>query len=81
MTAPRGPTGPERDRSTELGGADAVNDTPAVAAHGTEPGNAERRSAERSAGTGGRGMPILGWIAIILALVMIAIYGFGIFRG
>ena len=78
MTTPRGP---ERDRSSELGGADAVNDTPAVAGRGTEPGTVERRSAPRSSGTGGRGMPMLGWIAIILALVMIAIYGFGIFRG
>ena len=81
MTAPRGPKGPERDRSTEMGGADAVNDTPAVAGRGTEPGNAERRAATRSTGTGGRGMPMLGWVAILLALVMIAIFGFGLFRG
>ena len=78
MTAPRGP---ERDRSAELGGADAVNDTPAVAGRGAEPGTVERRAAPRSSGTGGRGMPLLGWVAILLAIVMIAIYGFGIFRG
>ena len=78
MTSPRGP---ERDRSSELGGADAVNDTPAVAGHGSEPGTADRRGAPRSTGTGGRGMPLLGWAAIVLAIVMIAIYGFGIFRG
>ena len=81
MTTPRGPTGPERDRSTELGCSDAVNDTPAVAGRGAEPGDVNRRSVPRGSGTGGRGMPILGWIAILLAIVMIAIYGFGIFRG
>ena len=78
MTTPRGP---ERDRSSELGGADAVNDTPAVAGRGTEPGTVERRSEPRSSGPGGRGVPMLGWVAILLALVMIAIYGFGLFRG
>ncbi|HUF25879.1 MAG TPA: hypothetical protein VMM18_02760 [Gemmatimonadaceae bacterium] len=73
---------PERDRNrdADLGGADAVNDTPGVAGRGTTPGDVERRGEQRAGGTGGRGLPVLGWIAIVLALLLIAAYGLGLFR-
>ncbi len=75
MTVP-----PERDRNRQVdtGGADAVNDTPASAGRGTTPGDTERRSVPRAGGTGGRGLPMLGWLAIILAIALIAIYGLGL---
>lgn len=68
----------DRKRRPETGGADAVNDTPDVAGRGTTPGYTERRSVPRASGTGSRGLPILGWIAIVLALIAFAVYGFGL---
>ena len=74
------PPDQDRNRDADTGGADAVNDTPDVAGRGTEPGRTERRAVPRASGTGGRGLPVLGWLAIILAVALILVYGFGIFQ-
>ena len=74
-----GPSEHDRDRDIYHGGADAVNDTPDVPGRGTSPGDTERRGVPRATGTGGRGLPLLGWLAILLAVAMILLYGFGIF--
>jgi len=55
------------------GGADAVNDTPDVPAHGTQP-------EERTTGTArarvrsGRGVPVLGWILLLLIVIVVVAY-------
>ena len=75
-----GPPEQDRNRSAYTGDADAVNDTPGTPGRGTEPGYTERRAVPRSSGTGGRGLPLLGWLAILLAIVLVVVYGFGLFQ-
>ena len=89
MTAPNGPdAGRYRNAETALGGADAVPDTPDVAAHGTEPGGsggAERRQAPRGSEplarvSAGGGPPAIVWVGGVLALIVLVVFGLGVFR-
>jgi hypothetical protein len=77
-----------QDRQPDLGGADAVPDTPNVAGHGAEPGFVERRKAPRGPSprpplarvkTGG-GIGILGWAVLALAALVALAYAIGLFR-
>ena len=72
-------TGPRKPDEAALGGADAVPDTPDVAAHGTNPGPASGGQPLARVGAGG-GPPAIAWIAGLLALIVALVVGFGIFR-
>jgi hypothetical protein len=69
----------DRDRQVDTGGADAVPDTPHVAAHGSEPGG-DSAGYKARVGPGGGGIGAAGWLVLFLALVVALIYGFGFFR-
>lgn len=60
------------------GGADAVNDTPSVPAHGTEP---EERAtgAARARVPSGEGVPALGWVLVALIAIVVLVYALGLF--
>ncbi|HUQ98527.1 MAG TPA: hypothetical protein VM166_03670 [Gemmatimonadaceae bacterium] len=76
---------PEKTKSTldepeseaALGGADAVNDTPGIATHGTAPGSPFRVVAP-TGGVGGRSKLI--WLAVIVALGIVLAYAAGMLR-
>ncbi|HEV7837627.1 MAG TPA: hypothetical protein VGO75_06105 [Gemmatimonadaceae bacterium] len=76
---------PERTRSTindpdsevALGGADAVNDTPGIARHGATPGSPFNVVAPREKSAGRN---TLVWLAIIVALGILAAYAAGMLR-
>ena len=77
MTGPgAGSTGGDRGKRADLGGADAVPDTPSTAKRqGAEPGGTERRLTPRGAATetpsGGGGIKPVVWI--VIAIVVIAV--------
>ena len=53
------------------GGADAVNDTPGIAAHGTTPGyQFDVVRPQEEVGSGGK----IVWVAVIVALMLILAY-------
>ena len=87
MATPTGPdAGRYRNAEAALGGADAVPDTPDIAAHGTEPGwdGADRRTEKRGSPplarvSPGGGPPAVVWIGGVLALLVLIAVGFGIF--
>ena len=59
------------------GGADAVNDTPGIAAHGTTPGyQFDVVRPQEEIGTGGK----IVWIAVIVAIAIIVAYAAGMLR-
>jgi hypothetical protein len=60
-----------------FGGADAVNDTPGIARHGTTPGSPFRVvvPTERS-----RGGNKLVWLAVVVALGIVLAYAAGMLR-
>ncbi len=59
------------------GGADAVNDTPDIAAHGTTPGyQFDVVRPQEEIGSGGK----IVWIAVAIAVVVILAYAAGMFR-
>jgi len=67
------------DPSSEAnrGGADAVNDTPAIAAHGTTPGSqSDVVSAQERVG----GSAKIVWLAVIVAIGIILAYTAGLMR-
>ena len=76
---------PERTRSTindptseaALGGADAVNDTPGIARHGATPGAPFEVVAPQERSGGGN---TLVWLAVIVALGILAAYAAGMLR-
>ena len=59
------------------GGADAVNDTPGIAAQGTTPGYQFEvvRSQEEVRGAGK-----IVWLAVIVAIAIVVAYAAGMFR-
>lgn len=59
-----------------LGGADAVNDTPSVPGHGTEPEEPVTGTA-RARVRSGRGVPVLGWILVGVVVVVALAYLLG----
>ena len=67
----------EPESEAALGGADAVNDTPGIASHGTTPGSPFRVVAP-SGGVGGGNKLI--WLAVIVALGIILAYAAGMLR-
>ncbi|MFN2635903.1 MAG: hypothetical protein ABR585_02600 [Gemmatimonadaceae bacterium] len=60
-----------------LGGADAVNDTPSIAAHGTTPGSPFRVVTPTE---GAPGSNKLVWLAVIVAVGLILAYAAGMLR-
>lgn len=61
-----------------LGGADAVNDTPAIPAHGTEP-EEPITGAARARVPAGSGVPVFGWILLALMVLVALAYLLGMF--
>jgi hypothetical protein len=58
------------------GGADAVSDTPGIAAHGTTPGHQFDVVRSRENVGGGK----IVWLAVIVAIVIVVAYAAGMFR-
>jgi hypothetical protein len=69
----------EESRNAEVafGGADAVNDTPGIARHGTTPGSPFRVVAPTERSGGGNK---LVWLAVIVAVGLILAYAAGMLR-
>jgi len=60
------------------GGADAVNDTPTVAGHGAgieEPTSGSARARVKP----GSGVPLLGWVLLVLIVLVVLVFIAGIF--
>lgn len=78
---PRGKGAPQKrgepDRQVDLGGADAVPDTPQVAARGAEP-NA-RPAAGPVARVGAGGTSAFVWVGLVLLAVVAAIFAIRLF--
>lgn len=66
------------DPETALGGADAVEKTTYVVGQGTDPNAVS--PVGRPAEVGKRGMSPILWGIIGLLLLILVVYGFGIFR-
>ena len=66
----------EPESEAALGGADAVNDTPGIASHGTTPGSPFRVVAP----TGSVGSNKLVWLAVLVAVGIILAYAAGMLR-
>ena len=64
----------EPESEAALGGADALNDTPDIARHGTTPGSPFRVVSPTPPATGGNK---LIWLAVIVALGLILAYATG----
>jgi hypothetical protein len=60
-----------------LGGADAVNDTPGIARHGTTPGSPFRVVAPVERTSGGNK---LVWFAVLVAVGIVLAYAAGMLR-
>jgi hypothetical protein len=60
-----------------FGGADAVNDTPGIARHGTTPGSPFRVVAPTEKSGGGNKIV---WLAVIVAVGIILAYAAGMLR-
>ena len=73
-----GPTG-RRNPEASYGGADAVNDTPGVAAHGSEPEQPRTGTARARVGAGG-GFGVIGWVVVLLVAIVAIAYVAGMFR-
>jgi hypothetical protein len=71
--------GPSSFENTEAaqGGADALNDTPDVPAHGTDPEQHTTGTA-RARVSSGSGVPVLGWLLIALIVLVILAYVVGL---
>jgi hypothetical protein len=67
----------EPESEAALGGADAVNDTPGIATHGTTPGSPFRVVAPTGKVRGGNK---LIWLAVIVAVGIILAYAAGMLR-
>ena len=80
MTGP-GPSSPgDRNKRADLGGADAVPDTPSTAKRqGSEPNAAERRLTPRNAATAtpSGGIKPVVWIVIAIVVIAVAYFAFG----
>lgn len=67
----------ELESEAALGGADAVNDTPGIARHGTTPGSPFRVVTPTGRSPGGNKII---WFAVIVALGIILAYAAGMLR-
>lgn len=67
----------ERDRQVALGGADAVPDTPQIAAHGADLDPRPEASPDARVDSGGTNVWL--WGGLILLAVVAAIYAIGLF--
>jgi hypothetical protein len=65
------------DPEVALGGADAVNDTPGIARHGTTPGSPYNVVSPTTKSGGGNK---LVWLAVIVVLGLILAYAAGMLR-
>jgi hypothetical protein len=65
------------DSEVAHGGADAVNDTPGIARHGTTPGSPFRVVAPRERSSGGNTMV---WLAVVVAVGIVLAYAAGMLR-
>jgi hypothetical protein len=61
------------------GGADAVNDTPAMPGHGAEP-EERRTGTARARVRAGGGLGVIGWVVVLLVVIVAIAYVAGIFR-
>ena len=82
MTGPgAGAEGGDRNKQANLGGADAVPDTPSTAKRqGAEPNESERRLTPRGTATetpSGSGMKPMIWIIIAIVLIAIGYFALG----
>ena len=68
----QGPSGFENPEAGQ-GGADAVNDTPAVPGHGTTPEEARTGTARARVPPGGV-LPGLAWLLIVLVVLAVLAY-------
>ena len=74
---PRQVTESAKDPEVALGGADAVNDTPGIARHGTTPGSSYKVTDRGDASRGGNK---LIWLALIAAIGLILADAAGMLR-
>jgi hypothetical protein len=65
------------DSEAALGGADAVNDTPGIARHGTTPGSPFRVVAPQEKPSAGNK---LVWLAVIVAVGIVLAYAAGMLQ-
>jgi hypothetical protein len=65
------------DSEAAFGGADAVNDTPGIARHGTTPGSPFGVLAPQERSSGGNK---LIWFAVIVAVGIVLAYGAGLLQ-
>ena len=74
MTGPGvNPPGGDRNRKPDLGGADAVPDTPHMAkAQGAEPGDVDRRKTPRATATATSTSGMKPVVYIVIALIAVA---------
>ena len=83
MTGPgAGGQGGDRNKRVDLGGADAVPDTPSTAKRqGAEPNATERRLTPRGTATdtpsGGGGIKPIVWVVIAIVVIAIAYFALG----
>jgi hypothetical protein len=80
MTGPGASSGGDRDKRVDLGGADAVPDTPSAAKRqGAEAAEAERRLTPRAVAetkSAGGMMPVV-WIIVAIVAIAAAYFFFG----
>jgi hypothetical protein len=82
MTGPGASSGGgDRNKRADLGGADAVPDTPSTAKRqGAEPGGTERRLTPRGEATAtpsGAGIKPIVWIIVAIVVIAIGYFAFG----
>jgi hypothetical protein len=74
-------SGGERKKGADLGGADAVPDTPATAKRqGAEPNAEDRRLTPRGAATAapsGSGIKPIVWVVVAIVVIAIAYFALG----
>ncbi len=74
-------SGGEREKGRDLGGADAVPDTPSTAKRqGSEPNAAERRLTPRGTATAapsGSGIKPMVWVVVAIVVIAIAYFAMG----
>jgi hypothetical protein len=68
-----------KDSETSFGGADAVNDTPDVPAHGTEPEERRTGTASGRVSPGG-GLGGATLVLVIVMIIIVLVYLVGVFR-
>ncbi len=78
MTTPSSGGSGFQDRQAGQGGADAVPDTPDIAAHGAHPGGRpeEPRPSTAPVASGG-GFGLIGWVVVAVLILLALIYGLG----